>query len=197
MKAVLLGKEYGGKTSLVYRYLHERFSDSVPYQATIGAAFGAKRVEVAGKPVVMGIWDTAGSERYEAMSRIYYRGARAAIVCYDLTDKSSFDKTKFWVDELQKNEPGCRIYLCGTKKDLIGPGKGRREVDCHDVSDYANAIQATVFETSSKTGENIHEMFLKIAQDFLRDNELASGTRNENVLLPPAATPPASQCRPC
>ena len=48
--------------------------------------------------------DTAGSERYEAMSRIYYRGARAAIVCYDLTDRTSFERTRFWVNELKMNE---------------------------------------------------------------------------------------------
>lgn len=48
--------------------------------------------------------DTAGSERYEAMSRIYYRGAKAAIVCYDLSDGSSFDRAKFWINELQQNE---------------------------------------------------------------------------------------------
>ena len=48
--------------------------------------------------------DTAGSERYEAMSRIYYRGAWAAILCYDLTDRSSFDRARFWVDELRKTE---------------------------------------------------------------------------------------------
>ena len=48
--------------------------------------------------------DTAGSERYEAMSRIYYRGAKAAIVCYDITDKSSYDRVRFWVEELRKNE---------------------------------------------------------------------------------------------
>jgi len=49
--------------------------------------------------------DTAGSERYEAMSRIYYRGARAAVVCYDITEKSSFARLSFWVEELRKNEP--------------------------------------------------------------------------------------------
>ena len=48
--------------------------------------------------------DTAGSERYEAMSRIYYRGARGAIVCYDLTDKTSYERAKFWVNELKNNE---------------------------------------------------------------------------------------------
>ena len=48
--------------------------------------------------------DTAGSERYESMSRIYYRGAKAAIVCYDLTEKASFERARFWVAELKKNE---------------------------------------------------------------------------------------------
>lgn len=48
--------------------------------------------------------DTAGSERYEAMSRIYYRSAVAAVLCYDLTDKSSFDRARFWVGELRLTE---------------------------------------------------------------------------------------------
>ena len=67
--------------------------------------------------------DTAGSERYEAMSRIYYRGARAAIICYDLTDRSSFDRARFWIGELQKHEEVCErnVLECHygrTKTDL-------------------------------------------------------------------------------
>ncbi|KAG8128429.1 hypothetical protein E2320_015285 [Naja naja] len=102
-KVVMLGKEYVGKTSLVERYVHNRFLVG-PYQNTIGAAFVAKVMPVGGRTVTLGIWDTAGSERYEAMSRIYYRGAKAAIVCYDLTDRSSFQRAKFWVNELQNFE---------------------------------------------------------------------------------------------
>lgn len=39
------------------------------------------------------------------MSRIYYRGARAAILCFDLTDAESFDKARYWAGELEQNEP--------------------------------------------------------------------------------------------
>ena len=53
------------------------------------------------------------------MSRIYYRSANAAIVCYDITNDQSWRKVKFWVDELQKYEPECRIYIVGTKLDLL------------------------------------------------------------------------------
>ncbi|KAM3843473.1 ras-related protein Rab-24 [Vipera latastei] len=166
-KVVMLGKEYVGKTSLVERYVHNRFLVG-PYQNTIGAAFVAKVMPVGGRTVTLGIWDTAGSERYEAMSRIYYRGAKAAIVCYDLTDRSSFQRAKFWVNELQNFEENCRIYLCGTKSDLLEEDKRRREVDFHDVQDYADEIKAELFETSSKTGQNVDELFQKVAEDYVQ-----------------------------
>ncbi|KAJ6667780.1 hypothetical protein lerEdw1_016101 [Lerista edwardsae] len=149
-KVVMLGKEYVGKTSLVERYVHNRFLVG-PYQNTIGAAFVAKVMPVGGRTVTLGIWDTAGSERYEAMSRIYYRGAKAAIVCYDLTDSSSFQRAKFWVNELQNFEANCRIYLCGTKSDLLEEDRRRRGIDFHDVQDYAD-----------------DELFQKVAEDYVQ-----------------------------
>ncbi|KAG9351955.1 hypothetical protein JZ751_023206 [Albula glossodonta] len=124
-KVVMLGKESVGKTSLVERFVHHRFLVG-PYQN-----------------------DTAGSERYEAMSRIYYRGAKAAIVCYDLTDSSSFLRVKFWVKELQNCEEHCKIYLCGTKNDLVENDRSMRQVDYHDVQDFAD-----------------DELFQKVAEDF-------------------------------
>uniref|UniRef100_A0A3P8U0N6 Ras-related protein Rab-24 n=1 Tax=Amphiprion percula TaxID=161767 RepID=A0A3P8U0N6_AMPPE len=135
-KVVMLGKESVGKTSLVERYVHHRFLVG-PYQNTIGAAFVAKPIQVGEKVITLGIWDTAGSERYEAMSRIYYRGARAAIVCYDLTDSSSFQRARFWVKELQNCEEHCKIYLCGTKNDLIEGDRSLRQIDYHDAQDFA------------------------------------------------------------
>ncbi|XP_003217583.1 ras-related protein Rab-24 isoform X1 [Anolis carolinensis] len=166
-KVVMLGKEYVGKTSLVERYVHNRFLVG-PYQNTIGAAFVAKVMSVGGQTVTLGIWDTAGSERYEAMSRIYYRGAKAAIVCYDLTDSSSFQRAKFWVNELQNFEENCRIYLCGTKSDLLDEDRRKREIDFHDVQDYADEIKAELFETSSKTGQNVDELFQRVAEDYVQ-----------------------------
>jgi Ras-related protein Rab-24 len=115
MKVVFLGMSDVGKTSLVERFLAGQWNPKPG--TTVGAAFGAKKVEVPGypTPITLGIWDTAGAERYESMSRIYYRSARAACVCYDITNKESFRKVKFWVDELLQNEEQCAIYLVGTK----------------------------------------------------------------------------------
>ncbi|XP_016897475.1 ras-related protein Rab-24 isoform X3 [Cynoglossus semilaevis] len=154
-KVVMLGKESVGKTSLVERYVYHRFSVG-PYQNTIGAAFIAKPTKVGETVITLGIWDTAGSERYQAMSRIYYRGAKAAIVCYDPTDSSSFQRAQFWVKQLQDyDETGCRIYLCATKKDLIDEDRTLRQIDYHDAQDFAEDIGAEHVETSSKTGNNM------------------------------------------
>ncbi|XP_066572542.1 ras-related protein Rab-24 [Amia ocellicauda] len=181
-KVVMLGKECVGKTSLVERYVHNRFLMG-PYQNTIGAAFVAKPIQVGEKVVTLGIWDTAGSERYEAMSRIYYRGAKAAIVCYDLTDSSSFQRARFWVKELQNCEEHCRIYLCGTKSDLIQGDRSTRKVDYHDVQDYADEIKAQLFETSSKTGKNVDELFQKVAEDYYNSSSFQLMTEDKGVDL--------------
>jgi len=119
LKVVMLGKEFCGKTSLVERYLNNRFAGENRYQNTIGAAFGAREVEAGGRRVMVGVWDTAGSERYESMTRMYYRGARAAILCYAVTDPDSWERLQFWVKELQAVEEKCRLYVAATKLDLL------------------------------------------------------------------------------
>lgn len=171
LKVVLLGKEYTGKTCLVERFIYDRFNKDCPYQGTIGAAFGARRMEMNGEQITLGLWDTAGSERYETLCRTYYRGAAAAIICYDLCDVESFEKTKFWVSELWKHEEGCRIYLCGTKLDLVQGDKFLRKVDYYTASDYADEINSEVFETSSKMGTGVSELFNKVAEDYLRNRK--------------------------
>ena len=119
----------------------------------------------------MGVWDTAGGERYHSISRIYYRGARAAVVCYDTTDADSWERLQYWIKELRKFEESCKIYICATKADLVtgNTNKRRRKVDYHTTTDLAEEIGAVVFETSSKTGEGVEELFQRVADDYLAD----------------------------
>ncbi|XP_022086495.1 ras-related protein Rab-24-like isoform X2 [Acanthaster planci] len=142
-KVVLLGNTCGGKTCLMERYYSDRFMEAEA--------------------------DTAGQEKYTAVSRLYYRGAQAAVLCYDLTNPTSFDKVRFWLEEVKKSEEFCKIYLCGTKLDLVEEGREARQVDSDFVAYYADEFCAEVFETSSKTGYNVKELFFKIASDFAYD----------------------------
>jgi len=176
LKVVLLGKEFSGKTSLVERFLNERFIGENKYQNTIGAAYGARELIVeggrrSGVKVVLGIWDTAGSERYESMSRLYYRGAGAAVICYSVNDSDSWSRLEFWVSELRKMEEECRLYICATKLDLIGGNNKARSVDYHDTIDYCDEVGAQLFETSSKSGKGILELFTKVATDYVESRK--------------------------
>ena len=73
----------------------------------------------ARRSILLGLWDTAGSERYTSMSRMFYRGAMAAIVCYDVTDEKTWDKVKFWAGEVTRFEEDCKVYIVGNKLDLV------------------------------------------------------------------------------
>ncbi|XP_055340149.1 ras-related protein Rab-24-like isoform X2 [Paramacrobiotus metropolitanus] len=182
IKVVLLGRHNAGKTCLVDRFVNEKHS-AAAYQTTIGAAFAAKRVDVGTDSVIMGIWDTAGSERYEALSKMFYRGAWAAIICFDLTDEDSFERVKFWMAELKTNEENCKIYLCGTKKDKVEVDKANRQVDFHTAREFADENGGEYVETSSITGENVGELFLDIAKAFVNSSSYRTRKNSSRIIL--------------
>ena len=88
MKVILLGSLAAGKTSLMCRYIYQTFA---PTCTTIGAACVHKNVESKGRSYLLAIWDTSGSERFDSLTSLYCRTARAAIICYDLTCRKSFE----------------------------------------------------------------------------------------------------------
>ncbi len=116
IKFVLLGDSGVGKSSLVLRFVAQSFR---PFsESTIGASFMSKQMEVDGGRVKMQIWDTAGQERYHSLAPMYYRGASAAIVVYDITRRESFATLQRWVTELQEKTKDIQILVAGNKKDL-------------------------------------------------------------------------------
>ncbi|NWQ83889.1 RAB5C protein, partial [Columbina picui] len=88
-------------------------------ESTIGAAFLTQTVCLDDTTVKFEIWDTAGQERYHSLAPMYYRGAQAAIVVYDITNTDTFVRAKNWVKELQRQaSPNIVIALAGNKADL-------------------------------------------------------------------------------
>jgi small GTP-binding protein len=120
-----------GKTSLVHSYVHHTFTPSTTH-STIGASFLTKRVldTPSDTTVRLQIWDTAGQERFRSISRLYYRGAHACVLCYDITDESSFDEMTGWLRELRRNVETADIvvHVVGTKADLVAEEPAKRRV---------------------------------------------------------------------
>jgi small GTP-binding protein len=113
-----MGSTGVGKTSLLHRYAQNKF-DPKNTTSTTGALFVTKKVIVNGIKVRLQLWDTAGQERFRSMAPMYYRGANAAILMYDITNASSFDAIRGWLQELKKNcDSELIIYIVGAKGDL-------------------------------------------------------------------------------
>ncbi|KAJ7873314.1 P-loop containing nucleoside triphosphate hydrolase protein [Mycena olivaceomarginata] len=117
-KIVIMGNSGVGKTSLLQRYTLNKF-DPKNTTSTSGAFFVTKKVYVNGLKVRLQLWDTAGQERFRSMAPMYYRGANAALLLYDITNASTFDDIRGWLEELKKNcQPELLIYIVGSKADL-------------------------------------------------------------------------------
>jgi len=92
---------------------------------------------------------------------MYYRGAAAAVVVYDITNQGSFEGAKSWVKELQRRgEAGVVIALAGNKADNLKD----RKVTEEEVKEYAAENNCLCFDTSAKTGMNVKELFTAIAK---------------------------------
>ena len=154
VKLVLLGDSRVGKSSVVIRFVKNEF-DQYKFP-TIGATFLTQSVNVGEYLVKFEIWDTAGQEKYRSLAPLYYRGASAALVVYDITNRESFDNAQKWIKEVQDQE-GTHVVIgiAGNKVDL----SSNRQVQTNEGQDFANKQGFIFFETSAKNNTNIIEMF--------------------------------------
>ncbi|XP_076370954.1 ras-related protein Rab-22A-like isoform X1 [Tachypleus tridentatus] len=164
VKLCLLGDSGVGKSSIVQRFVNNTFNPLA--ESTIGASFMTKNVLEDTHTYKFNIWDTAGQERYRALAPMYYRGAGAAIIVYDVTSAQSFESLKGWVRELQHHgPPGIILAIAGNKCDL----EDYREVSYQTAKNYADEIGALFVETSALKAVNINEIFQEISKKIPKE----------------------------
>ena len=158
-KVVFFGDTSVGKSCIATRFVQNQFFEF--QEPTIGAAFLSSTIEIDNKKIRFEIWDTAGQERYRSLAPMYYRNAHSAIVVYDITSKDSFVGAKMWIDEIKKKGPeNCLIVLTGNKSDL----ETDRKVNKNEIQNFVDHNNVIHILTSAKTGQNVKEMFFKIAE---------------------------------
>ena len=152
-KIVFIGDAGVGKTSICNRLVHDNFQSQ---DATIGASFLTHNID----GMDIQIWDTAGQERYRSLIPMYFRGADMCVLVYDISNKASFKDLSFWIKMLfdHCNEP--HFIIIGNKLD------SNREVTIEEAEHFANGVSAHYFEVSAKSGKNVFDTFLKIAEQM-------------------------------
>jgi small GTP-binding protein len=169
IKICLVGDAAVGKTSLIQRFVHDRFSGE--YQATMGAKVQAKDVlakSVGGKGVAvrMTIWDIIGeSTLLQELGPSYFFGTQGILAVCDLTRFSTYENLPIWLSSVRRTAGDVPMALAVNKTDL----KGEVMVlyDEYQVQQFADAIGARWYMTSAKTGENVEGLFTALATDII------------------------------
>jgi small GTP-binding protein len=156
-KVCLLGEFAVGKTSLVRRFVYNLFDDR--YISTIGVRVSRKTVAVPIEQelaeLTMMVWDLAGSEEFNRVSTSYLRGAAGAVLVFDLTRTNTFDQLYSYVLSLYKVNPHAHLIIAGNKVDLVD----RHQLDTRQIEQMAAELNAPLFYTSAKQGDEVDNMF--------------------------------------
>ena len=158
-KIVFLGNQSVGKSSMIHRFIYDSFDES--YQATIGIDFMSQKMYVEDKIIILNLWDTAGQERFKSLIPSYIKDSAVAIVCYDVTNRESFQSVEKWIEDARNlREDDVLLILSGNKCDLADA----RQVSTEEGEEYARKMDLMFFETSAKTGINIKNLFYELAK---------------------------------
>ncbi|KAL6457688.1 hypothetical protein MHYP_G00346510 [Metynnis hypsauchen] len=156
-KVVLIGESGVGKSNLLSRFTKNEFNHDS--RTTIGVEFSTRSIQVDTLTIKAQIWDTAGLERYRAITSAYYRGAVGALLVYDITKHLTYENVERWLKELYDHaDPHIVVMLVGNKSDLAA----QRTVPTEEAKSYAEDKGLLFMETSALESTNVEGAFLEV-----------------------------------
>lgn len=165
-KVVLVGESGVGKTSILAQFLNQEFR--LYQESTSGAKFSTKSIkyEDINKELKFEIWDTAGQEKFRALTKLFYKDASVVVFVYDITRRDSFDEIKkYWFNQIKDNSVSNIVMaIAANKSDLYENEK----VDEKEGREYADSINAKFIMTSAKNESSITTLFTEIGLQYFQ-----------------------------
>ena len=169
IKLLILGDSAVGKTNFLCKLTENKFNQN--YMASTAIDIKNTSIKINGKNIKLQIWDTAGQEKYRALTRSFLIKAQGILALYDITNHTSFDNLQSWLtlinEECYVDIP---VIIVGNKMDL----EEKRIVDKEEASEYAKKQNVEFIETSSKTGENVEKTLYMLTEKVLQKIENSS-----------------------
>lgn len=161
IKVVVVGNGAVGKSSMIQRYCKGVFTND--YKKTIGVDFLERQIEVDGEDVRLMLWDTAGQEEFDAITKAYYRGAQACVLVFSTVDRDSFKAVESWKSKVEKECGTIHIALVQNKIDLMDDAVVTRE----EADDLAKRLRLRFYRTSVKEDCNVSDVFQYLARKYI------------------------------
>ncbi|XP_048110000.1 ras-related protein Rab-7a isoform X1 [Alosa alosa] len=162
LKVIMMGNSGVGKSSLMNRFVNHRFTNL--FRATIGTDFLTKEISVEGRSVVLHIWDTAGTERFQSLGTAFFRASHCCLLVFDVTSTASFYALDTWLHEFlsQQVKPlsptNFPLVVVGNKTDLKN-----RQVSREEAQRWCRVAGADYIEGSAKEDVNVEKSFHQAA----------------------------------
>ena len=167
-KLVLIGPGAVGKTSLMRRFVNDKFSHS--YSVTIGVDFLSKQLKIDTTNIRITIWDIGGQSRFKFLRGNFYNGASGTLLIFDLSRDETYKEIRKWLEEFRQFAGDEKPFvLIGNKADLledIGDVTPRDE-----ARKFAEQEGSIYIETSAKSGENVEEAFVELTKLMITSQE--------------------------
>ena len=179
-KIITLGDSGVGKTSIIKRYVYNKFEyNSIN---TIGISYSFKDVTLPnGQIIKLKLIDTAGQEKYRSLSKTYFKHANGVFFIFSLNDPSTFKNLEQWIkdfDEYREESIFSYKYLIGNKSDL------EVKVDQEKIEEFKtkNNFKDYAF-TSAKDNTNIEKIFNEMSQILYDNNKKKVKISQKNIKL--------------
>ncbi len=169
IKLLIVGDSSVGKTNFISMFIENKFIPN--YMTTSGIDLKASSIEVRNKKIKVQLWDTAGQEKYRAITKNLFLKVQGVLIVYDITNENSFSSLKSWVKTI-KDECGkqMQMVIVGNKSDL----EENRVIDKTIASEFAKEEKIDYIETSCKTGENIQKSISLLCEKVLENTEFTN-----------------------
>ncbi|KAK0069654.1 ras-related protein Rab-23 [Biomphalaria pfeifferi] len=161
IKVVVVGNGAVGKSSMIQRYCKGIFTRD--YKKTIGVDFLERQIEIDGEEVRLMLWDTAGQEEFDAITKAYYRGAQACVLTFSTLDRESFEAIESWKKKVEDEVGEIVMVLVQNKIDLIDDAV----VHTSEAEELAKKLKLRFYPTSVKENLNVEEVFRYLATKYL------------------------------
>ncbi len=163
IKTILVGMTSTGKTNLINAMTGQKFS--INEMTTVASSFLEKKITMKNKEYLLAIWDTAGQEKYRALTKIFVKDSKIVIFVYSIDNKKSFEEIDYWTETVKTILGDKPVFgLAGNKIDLFQ----KEQVTEEEGKSKAEEIGAIFKLTSAKTKAGINEFIEKLVEEYAK-----------------------------